>query len=234
MRTLHDVLAIAATEVGTKESPANSNRQKYGAEFGANGVQWCAIFLWWVLRKAGFDPYKTAWVPALMAVFVRTKSFYSSPKVGDIAFYRFEGNVADHCGIIESVSKTGLVTIEGNTALNNQQNGGAVMRRNRPFGSYILGYGRLDFTPDVPEVKVKPEHQPPIVLEPIVAELACPTGGVWLLAASGAVYAFGGAPFRGGAHGEKYFDERSAARLEAGNGGHLYTIVATSGERYDY
>lgn len=82
-----------------------------------------------------------------------------------------------------------------------------------------------------PEEKVRPMYTPALALEPIVAELPCPTGGVWLLAASGAVYAFGGAPFRGGANGKDYFRGRKAARLQLHADG-LYEIVATSDEKY--
>lgn len=81
---------------------------------------------------------------------------------------------------------------------------------------------------------VRPMYQPPLHLEPIVADLACPTGGVWLLAASGAVYAFGGAPFRGSPNGQGYFAGRTAARLELAPAGATYTVVATSGETYNY
>lgn len=83
------------------------------------------------------------------------------------------------------------------------------------------------------EDKVKPMFNPPYSLEPIVADLKCPTGGAWLLAISGAVYAFGGAPFLGGANGKDYFIGRKAARLEL-NDRKGYDIIATSGERYSY
>lgn len=78
--------------------------------------------------------------------------------------------------------------------------------------------------------KVFPLYSPPIQVEPIVADLACPTGGAWLLAASGAVYAFGGAPYLGGPNGKAYFEGRVAARLEPVDG--KYTVVAESGEKY--
>lgn len=77
---------------------------------------------------------------------------------------------------------------------------------------------------------VAPMHDPALDLEPIVADLACPTGGAWLLAASGAVYAFGGAPFLGAPNGKDYFRGRVAARLEAVND--AYCVVAESGEKY--
>ncbi len=86
--------------------------------------------------------------------------------------------------------------------------------------------------------EVPPMYSPPLTLQPVVADLACPTGGAWLLAADGSVYAFGGAPYKGGANGQSYFTNRHPARLELPDGnaaaGSTYTIVATSGERYTY
>jgi len=81
-----------------------------------------------------------------------------------------------------------------------------------------------------PTVKVAPMFSPPLVLEPLVAELSCPTGGVWLLAASGAVYAFGGAPFLGAPAGKPYFTGRRAAQLRLVES--KYMVVAESGETY--
>jgi hypothetical protein len=49
--------------------------------------------------------------------------------------------------------------------------------------------------------EIAPMYEPALTLEPIVADLACPTGGAWLLAGAGAIYNFGGAPFLGGWNG---------------------------------
>lgn len=81
-----------------------------------------------------------------------------------------------------------------------------------------------------PTVKVAPMYDPALVLEPIVADLLCPTGGVWLLAASGAVYNFGGAPFLGAPNGKPYFTGRRAAQLRLVDS--KYMVVAESGETY--
>lgn len=78
--------------------------------------------------------------------------------------------------------------------------------------------------------KVVPMFDPPLALEPVVADLSCPTGGVWLLAASGAVYAFGGAPYLGAPNGKPYFAGRKAAQLRLVN--NQYAVVAESGEIY--
>jgi hypothetical protein len=90
---------------------------------------------------------------------------------------------------------------------------------------------------NVAPTEVKPMYQPALVLEPVVADLACPTGGAWCLSQSGAVYAWGGAPNKGGANGRPYFAGRTPARLElphADQPDKTYVIVATSGERYAF
>lgn len=59
--------------------------------------------------------------------------------------------------------------------------------------------------------------------------------GCWVLAADGAVYTTGGAPYKGGMNpgtpNAHHFAGRTAARLEPYQG--RYLVVATSGEKYD-
>jgi len=83
-------------------------------------------------------------------------------------------------------------------------------------------------------VEVAPMYDPPHVLEPIVASLACPTGGAWLLAASGAIYAYGCRDWDAPNRHPEYWNipGQKAARLEPFNGG--YTVVDNAGRRYNY
>ena len=63
---------------------------------------------------------------------------------GDLVIYNFPGGaVTDHCGIVESVTESGIVAIEGNTGSGNDADGGPVQRRERPY-KYILGAFRPD------------------------------------------------------------------------------------------
>jgi hypothetical protein len=94
-----------------------------------------------------------------------------------------------------------------------------------PKGTFLAVPAPAPSTP-----KVAPMYNPPLTLEPIVADLSCPNGGVWLLAASGAVYAFGGAPFLGTPEGKPYFTGRKAAQLKLVDS--KYMVVAESGETY--
>lgn len=65
----------------------------------------------------------------------RCYSYTTTPKVGDIVVYDWNGNHTQrhHVGIVEQVKDGGdtIITIEGNTGVGNDSNGGAVMRRTR-------------------------------------------------------------------------------------------------------
>lgn len=91
--------------------------------------------------------------------------------------------------------------------------------------------------PSIP--KVAPMHSPPIVVPGgIVADLGCPSGGAWLLADDGAVFAVGGAPYLGGMNTDPHnFAGRHGAKLLPRRYGLLgrkrgYIVEATSGETY--
>ena len=46
------VVKVARSQIGYCESPAGSNKTKYGKLFGLNGEPWCSIFNWWCFQKA--------------------------------------------------------------------------------------------------------------------------------------------------------------------------------------
>lgn len=140
MSSASKVLSVARKEIGVKESPPGSNRQKYGKEYGANGQPWCAIFDWWVFKHAGcpelfFGGKKSAYCPTIADYYIAKKQTVSksSGKPGDIVLFDFNhNNSSDHIGIIEKKNSNGTyTTIEGNTGVGNNTNGGQVMRRIR-------------------------------------------------------------------------------------------------------
>lgn len=67
------------------------------------------------------------------------------PEPGDVVFFDFSGKhkIRQHVGFVERTSESGatIYTIEGNTAIDNDDNGGEVMRRTR-FAEQIVGYYR--------------------------------------------------------------------------------------------
>lgn len=134
----------------TKTQIVNGNKQ---------GASWCAVFIitifYYILkdsakvRKVLRIPKKNseaAGVPFLYGYFKNAKAIYSTPKVGDLIFFRKQA----HVGFVVGVSATKVITIEGNS--NN-----AVREKTYALGDKdIDGYGR----PDYSAVDVQPTPEP--------------------------------------------------------------------------
>ena len=143
MATAKEILAVARGELGYKESPAGSNKTKYGAWFGLNGHPWCMMFIQWVFTQADAESLlaaRTASCGAFMRAAQAAGQWVTSGYLpGDIVIYDFPGGGAtDHCGIVLTPLTNGIRSIEGNTAAVNDSNGGEVMERTRPE-KYIVG-----------------------------------------------------------------------------------------------
>jgi len=144
----------AIAEIGNKESPANSNQNKYGDWYGMNGVPWCAIFLTWC-DLTGAKPTSSfvkgsrySYVPYIVSdarMGYRGLSITSSPKAGDLVCYDWSRDGEyDHIGIFEGwTSGRAFQAIEGNTSTSDNSNGGQVMRRQRDAGSQNTVFVRV-------------------------------------------------------------------------------------------
>jgi len=132
----------AITQLGTKESPPNSNNTPYTRWYGMTGP-WCAMFCTWSFETAGDSPsfkkgVNYAYVPYIVND-ARSKrnglSVTSSPIPGDLVCYDWQRDgVFDHVGLFEKWQPGSTVSfqaIEGNTATGNDSDGGEVMRRTR-------------------------------------------------------------------------------------------------------
>lgn len=131
---------------GVKESPANSNNvifntHYYGHEVKGSAYPWCCAFVWDVFRMCGasklfYDGKKTALCAAVeswgknkhLAVSNKNKG-----KKGDLVLFDFtHSGRSCHIGIILKNNNDGTyTTIEGNTGIGNNSNGGMVMKRTR-------------------------------------------------------------------------------------------------------
>lgn len=133
------ILDVACSQIGITESPPGSNRQKYGVWYGMNGAPWCAMFCSWVFEKAGCPlpkiqtgaPSGAAYCPYIEQYARKYRQWQHTPRPGDLALFSFGKNLAVHIGIVETVQGDKFTCIEGNTGVDNDANGGAVMRRNR-------------------------------------------------------------------------------------------------------
>lgn len=148
------VLNCARAELGNTESPAGSNRTKYGSWYGLDGQPWCVMFVMWVFHAVGLQallPVKTASCGTLMRAAQEAGCWVTSGfQPGDVVVYDFPGGArTDHCGIVESVTVSGVVAIEGNTSqAGSQSNGGQVCRKTRT-NSQIVGAVRPTYQEEV-------------------------------------------------------------------------------------
>lgn len=151
-----DVLRYALQQYGYTESPAGSNNNKFGREFGMNYEPWCAEFVWACGENvSGANPiYKSAnaayiqdetvskkggsWVMQKTASTKTKKAGLSKVRLGDIVDFDFGAGdkVRDHTSL--AVGRWGdcYVCIEGNTSFSNsgsQSNGGCVALRFRKY-----------------------------------------------------------------------------------------------------
>ena len=190
MATAERVLELARVELGTKEIPANSNRVKYntwyyGREVSGTVYPWCMTFVQWIFSQAGVSlPVKTASCGALMNAAKRSGQWVTKGfRPGDVVIYDFPGGAAtDHTGIIESVTASGVVAIEGNTSqAGSQSNGGQVCRKSRKY-NLIVGAVRprfeedddlnIDMLTDADLVKLAGRMQAALAKQPVSATLA--------------------------------------------------------------
>ncbi len=147
--TAKKIIGIARAELGTKEAPAGSNRVKYNDWYYGRAVSgaaypWCMTFVQWCFAQAGAAiPYKTASCTALMNWAKGQGAWVTGDyRPGDVLLYEFGGTAGpDHVGILVRVEDGKYRSIEGNTSLTSDDNGGAVMERLRE-GRQILGAWR--------------------------------------------------------------------------------------------
>ena len=149
MATVNDILKIAKAEIGVKESPANSNNVKYntwyyGKSVNGSAYPWCAAFVSWVFSQVDSTLIKKSVSCMDIGNWFKSNNQWktNNPQPGDVVFFKFNTNSrwSNHIGLVESVNADGSInTIEGNTSVSSDDNGGSVMRRTRK--SNIVGYG---------------------------------------------------------------------------------------------
>lgn len=149
-----DALKLAHTQIGTTENPPSSNNVKYNTWYyghpvnGPSTYAWCAVFVSWCFAKS--QPFYRwrkpnvhyAYVPALVNDARAGRNGlsvvpWSAVRSGDLACFDWPGEspgIADHIGFVDRVVNRAsgtFKTVEGNTAVGNDSNGGEVMLRDR-------------------------------------------------------------------------------------------------------
>lgn len=177
------LLQAAQAELGVMESPAGSNCVKYNTAYYGRKVYdtvaaqypWCVTFIWWLFQKVGapelfYGGGKTASCGTLMDYAKMHGLFVSGGyQPGDLVFFRFSGRGGpQHVGIVKEVrANQDLVTIEGNTGMGNDTNGGQVQQQVRAaalaVGGYRPLYDKEEELVTYPKLRDIPEKFRPIV-----------------------------------------------------------------------
>lgn len=134
-----DMVERALAEEGVSEWPPDSNQVKYNEWFYSKKVSgsaypWCCAFIAWLFRDTKLVK-KTAACADLLTYLDKKGQTVSlkDARPGDLIFFKFgkTQKKTNHIGIITAFQKGVYQTIEGNTSVTSNDNGGAVMRRFR-------------------------------------------------------------------------------------------------------
>jgi Mannosyl-glycoprotein endo-beta-N-acetylglucosaminidase/CHAP domain len=151
-------LEFARAHIGVKEIAGN-NRGKLIDQWNLAshcplGSAWCGNFMNACLRAAGFE--NQPWLAACRVIESHARAgqggwqwIASNPRPGDLILFTING-AANHVGMVESVSGSQVITIEGNTRADTEpvnSNPDAVERRHRPLSS-ARGYARPPYVRD--------------------------------------------------------------------------------------
>ena len=125
-----ELLNWARSQIGTKENPDGSNNvpyntHYYGRTINDSAYAWCVVFVWDGFRQTGqsaafYGGGKTASCSAV-EYWARVNGYKVPVKdlqPGDLVIYNLDkaGSPYDHIGIVEEVTASKLVTIEGNVS----------------------------------------------------------------------------------------------------------------------
>lgn len=161
--TKEQIINRALGEVGIEENPPNSNRVKYntwyyGKEVSGASYPWCMTFIQWIFKDSGLLPIKTASCSALYNEFKKRGQIVKDPQPGDIVFFKWNTSnyPCQHVGLVVSVGGSSIVTVEGNTSVTSNDNGGSVMKRQRPRNKSIVAFARPAYenVPSQPQTHV--------------------------------------------------------------------------------
>lgn len=168
--TKQQIINRALGEIGVKENPPNSNKVKYnkwyyGKDVSGAAYPWCMTFIQWLFKDSGLLPIKTASCSALYNKCKALGWIVTDPQAGDIAMYKWDKSIKNPCQHVGFC--TGLAdakhikSVEGNTSITSNDNGGSVMLRVRPIDKSIVAFIRPPYvdaqattpTPTAPAAK---------------------------------------------------------------------------------
>ena len=139
------IIRIATKEIGVRETSNNSSARidEYNACLGFKKVAWCASFVSWCHKEAGFAQPRTPWSPSLFP----SRRVVKEPLPGCVfgIYFNALGRVA-HCGIVAKLHGDNVYTVEGNTSVAGSREGDGVyarVRHKRTIHCYADWIGRI-------------------------------------------------------------------------------------------
>lgn len=148
---MNKIIETAFAEIGNCESPKNSNNVKYNTWFYGKEVSgpmfaWCGTFVSWCYHFGGRPLGKMDYLKGFASCpfayeFFKKKGLIidlktTKAQAADIVVFDWnKDNRFDHVGLFKEDCGDGLhfISIEGNTAVGNDSNGGEVMERKRAY-----------------------------------------------------------------------------------------------------
>lgn len=130
--SVNEIMNIARAELGVREKTGKNDGIKVEAYLKYVGFKkgnpWCAAYVSWVFKQAGYPKPRTAWSPSLFP----SARLIKEPSAGMVfGIYFLDLKRIAHCGLIENIQGDFLLTIEGNTNVEGSREGQGVYRRLR-------------------------------------------------------------------------------------------------------
>ncbi|MCD0486965.1 peptidoglycan-binding protein [Pedobacter sp. MC2016-14] len=123
---------IAKAEIGVRELSGHNDGQRVAAYQKAGdctkGDPWCAAFISWVFKQAGYPAPRTGWSPNLFP----SSRVVKVPERGTVLGIYFPAlkRIA-HCGLVTGVHNNWVYSVEGNTNVAGSREGDGVYARIR-------------------------------------------------------------------------------------------------------
>jgi hypothetical protein len=126
------IIRIAAKEIGVVEGAVENSGPRIAQYLAYCNIKspapWCAAWVSFIFKEAGYQQPRTAWSPAL---FPKSK-LVKEPKSGCVfGLYYPSIKRIGHCGLVESIRNDLIYGLEGNTNLASSREGDGVYRKIR-------------------------------------------------------------------------------------------------------
>jgi len=131
-RSREKLVNLATREIGVREKTGHNDGirvEAYLASVGLKkGLPWCAAFVSWIYKEAGFIYPRSGWSPALFPPYRLARSALP----GDLlAIYFPKLKRIAHVGIVEKQEGNWYLSVEGNTNSQGSSEGDGVYRKRR-------------------------------------------------------------------------------------------------------